>query len=220
MNIKGHFNRRNVFFVGRGTTALYLVLKSLELRPGSLVLFPSYSCLSIYLAVRFAGLHPVFCDVSRKTLVMTLNNIQRSLSKDIKVVIAVYQFGLSMDIEKIEEFCSENGIILIEDAVQGIGNTINKKPAGSFGLASIMSFGKNKPVDCDDGGAILLDDPDLYTKIKENANNLPAYEDTIMIYKKMYKIMEHAMEDLSEGNVDLFYKLFFKFNYFLAFEPQ
>ena len=46
------------------------------------------------------------------------------------------------------------------------------RPVGSFGIASIISFGVGKPLNLGHGGAIFTDDPMLFQNIKTIGSNL------------------------------------------------
>ena len=65
---------------------------------------------------------------------------------------------------------------------------------GFYGDASVLSFGKEKVIDCGIGGAILTDNVTLYKKIIENKKKLKKYNQNIgrninlinLNYKKIY----------------------------------
>jgi UDP-2-acetamido-2-deoxy-ribo-hexuluronate aminotransferase len=66
----------------------------------------------------------------------------------------------------IIELVEKKGLILIEDAAQSLGSKFNGKNAGTFGLASAISFYPAKVMGClGDGGAVLVNDPKLSSKI-------------------------------------------------------
>ncbi|HYR57690.1 MAG TPA: DegT/DnrJ/EryC1/StrS family aminotransferase, partial [Chthoniobacteraceae bacterium] len=55
--------RRHCIVAGRGATAIYLALRALPAKRGKVVL-PSILCPSPASAALYAGLEPIFCDVS------------------------------------------------------------------------------------------------------------------------------------------------------------
>ncbi len=71
--------------------------------------------------------------------------------------MAVHLYGQCADAIRLKRFCDENGILLIEDAAQAHGATIEGKIAGSIGHAAGFSFypGKNLGA-LGDGGAITI----------------------------------------------------------------
>lgn len=69
--------------------------------------------------------------------------------------------------DKISSIAQKYGLIIIEDAAQGIGAEIKKKKCGSFGDIAATSFFPTKPLGCyGDGGAIFTDDEEMYRQLK------------------------------------------------------
>lgn len=63
---------------------------------------------------------------------------------------------------------TRHDLIVIEDAAQALGSKFDEKCAGTFGSASAISFYPAKTLGClGDGGAILVQDPDLYEHLYE-----------------------------------------------------
>ena len=66
-----------------------------------------------------------------------------------------------------KKICNKKKIFLIEDLAVAQGAYFKKKPLGSFGQVSILSFGKGKVVDVGIGGALLTDNLNIYEKSKK-----------------------------------------------------
>src|SRR5258708_6202363 len=58
----------------------------------------------------------------------------------------------------------ENKLLLLEDACQSIGARYKGKHLGTIGHAGTFSFDFVKTITCAEGGAVLTNDEDLYTK--------------------------------------------------------
>ena len=71
-----------------------------------------------------------------------------------------------------------------------MGGTLKNMRIGSFGNASIISFGYSKILDCGGGGGILTDDREIYQKIKIMVKKLPLRSNKNLVtfegYKKYY----------------------------------
>jgi dTDP-4-amino-4,6-dideoxygalactose transaminase len=66
------------------------------------------------------------------------------------------------DMPRILEIAGRNGLVVVEDACQSLGSSINGKGAGSWGLTGCWSFYPFKMLGgYGDGGAITTDDPQV-----------------------------------------------------------
>ena len=75
-------------------------------------------------------------------------------------------FGRICDMSPIIAIAEKNGLFLVEDAAQALGSRYKDKHAGTFGLASDISFFPAKVLGClGDAGAVLVNDKELYHKI-------------------------------------------------------
>lgn len=66
------------------------------------------------------------------------------------------------DHHEIGRIAEKYHLLILEDAAQGFGGSINGQKAGSFGHAATTSFFPAKPLGCyGDGGAIFTNDDHL-----------------------------------------------------------
>jgi dTDP-4-amino-4,6-dideoxygalactose transaminase len=74
--------------------------------------------------------------------------------------------GRVCDMDAIINIANKHGLFIVEDAAQGLGARYKGKHAGTFGLASCISFFPAKVLGCfGDAGAVLVNDKNLYHKI-------------------------------------------------------
>lgn len=167
--VAAYFGRRFCLFTGSGTTALYVILRALELNNDDKVLYPDNTCETAVNASVFADLKPVFSDIDLTTFKPSSNQLQEAISwHSPKVYIATHLYGLPFR----ETDFVHNQIVVIEDAAQGYGLHHNDSKIGSLGYASIISFGKEKTLDCGGGGALLTDDIEFYECCKKVLQHL------------------------------------------------
>ena len=84
---------------------------------------------------------------------------------------------------------------------------------GSFGNTSIISFGKNKILDCGGGGAILTNNQKLYEKVKIAYKKISKRPKN---YKKLYnhyKNVYYSLKKLIDKD-DKFWKLMYETQFF------
>lgn len=153
-----------------GTDALLMPLMAMGIGKGDAVFVPSFTFVATSEVVSLVGATPIFCDVQEDTFNLDPNFLREQIQKVAncgrlkpKAVIAVDLFGQPANYNEIERICSEYNLLLIEDAAQGFGGTINGKKACTFGDVSATSFFPAKPLGCyGDGGAVFTDDEELY----------------------------------------------------------
>lgn len=133
---------------------------------GKGVAIPAGVCLNVPLSVHYAGATPIYCDIDPETLGLSLATLS-SAADPFAAVLAVHAYGNVCDIEAIEAYCRSAGITLIEDVAVAQGAQVAGRPAGSFGVASVVSFGRGKIIDVGGGGAVLTDDGALATEIRQ-----------------------------------------------------
>lgn len=151
-----------------GTDALVLGLRAFGIGPGDAVLCPSFTfCATAEVAV-LVGATPIFVDVDAATFNLDAKGIAgavetaKALGLTPKAIIPVDLFGLAADHAAIQAAAEAHGLMILDDAAQGFGASIDGRRTGSFGKATATSFFPAKPLGCyGDGGAVLTDDADL-----------------------------------------------------------
>lgn len=127
-----------------GTDAIEIVLQALNLDPEDEVIVPAMTWISTAEAVCRQGLKPVFCDVD-SSLLLDPQKLECLLTKRTRAVILVHLYGNPSNSERVQRFCRENDLFLIEDCAQAHGAKYENKHVGNFGIAGTFSFfpGKN-----------------------------------------------------------------------------
>lgn len=155
---------RKVLPLNRAFIGLYSILSCLSKKSNrKKVLYPPTTCASPVYATTFAGLKPVFADVSLSDYLIdekaTIRYIE--LYKDeLLAVVYIYIFGHTSDsVLRIKEVCDKYGIYLIEDVAQAFGSNVDGIPTGLIGHYSVFSFGYSKQVEVGIGGLFVNNMP-------------------------------------------------------------
>ena len=151
--------RKYAIAVPNGTIAIYLALKSLDLGKGSVVAIPNITMIATINAVIWADAEPLLIDVN-ESLCMSYEALNRL--DNIDAVVYVPLNGRTQDGEKIESWCTEKGIHLIEDSAHALGSNYSNKKCGALGDLSILSFTPHKLITTGQGGMILTDNDEFY----------------------------------------------------------
>ena len=147
-----HFQVPHARAYCNGTGALTTMFFALDLPPGSEVMVPSYTFFATITPMRLFGLVPVFVDINPRTLNFDVEDAKRRLTKNTKALLPVHWFGLPCEMDRICEFAKEKGLIVLEDACQAHGASMQGKLMGSWGRMAAFSFQASKPLPAMEGG--------------------------------------------------------------------
>jgi len=162
------------------------------------VIIPAVIAPSVPSVVLYSGYEPVFCDISRYDYNMDIDSLKKVIENydDIKGLIAVHLYGQPLDMDKILKIAEEYDLFVIEDAAQTLGGEYKNRKLGSFGDASILSFGHTKIIDKARAGAVLTDRDDVYNLVKKELSNIPPYQKEIENRKALYSKVYYTLQPL------------------------
>lgn len=165
-----------------GRSALYHLLKSLNLQETDEVLVQAFTCEAVILPIVALNLKPVFFDIERKSFSANPIDLEKKLSEKSKVVILQHTFGIPpSQREKILSIIKQNNLVLIEDIAHGINIAkIKMKNAKLKNHFFLLSFGRSKSLSSVFGGAIITNNKKIAKKL--DSFNLP-YPSYSLIFK-------------------------------------
>ena len=160
------------------THALELALLALGVGPGDEVIVPSFTFVSTANAVLRVGAQPVLADIEPVTLGLDPRDAEQRLSSRTRALLPMHYAGLAADLDGLLELAGRRRLLLVEDAAQGFGGRLRGRALGTFGDAGCLSFHETKNVTCGEGGALLLNDPEVAARaeiIREKGTNRGAF---------------------------------------------
>lgn len=149
-----------------GTSALHATLLACGIGQGDEVIVPSFTFIATANAPLFVGAKPVFADIEEKTYGLDPEDVERKITPKTKAILPIHYGGLPCLIPELKRIAEKHNLLLIEDAAESIGASVDGKKVGSFGSAAILSFCANKVITTGEGGAIVTDSPEIYEKLK------------------------------------------------------
>jgi len=144
-----------------GTAALSIALAACGIGAGDEVIIPPFTFVATFESVLNSGAVPVFSEID-ETLCLDPKAIESVITPRTKAVIPVHMCGAMARIDEIKSLCDRKGLVLIEDACQSVGSTMNGKALGTFGRMGCFSFDAVKTITCGEGGAVITDDDECY----------------------------------------------------------
>lgn len=140
------------------TAALEMAAVLTDIQPGDEVIMPSFTFVSTANPFVLRGAVPVFVDSREDTLNIDETQIEAAITDKTRVIVPVHYAGISCEMNTIMEIANQHGLLVIEDAAQGIGFTYRDQALGTIGHLGALSFHDTKNVISGEGGALLIND--------------------------------------------------------------
>ncbi len=144
-----------------GTTALSTVLDAMGIMPGDEVITTPFTFIASANTIAMLGAIPIFVDVKLDTYNIDPDAIRAAITEKTKAIMPVHIFGMPSDMNEIMEIAEEKDLLVLEDACQAHGSSINGKMIGSIGHAATFSFYATKNMMTGEGGMITSNDEDI-----------------------------------------------------------
>ena len=93
--------------------------------------------------------------------------VEAAVTSRTKVIVPVHLNGRTCSMDALLRIARDYGLLVVEDAAQALGSRYRGQMAGSFGVASAISFYPAKILGCfGDGGAVLTNDDEVARKVR------------------------------------------------------
>jgi len=151
--------------VGNATDGLHFAVRAAGLGPGDEVILCSHTMIATAAAVHFAGAIPVPVDCGADHLIDP-QAVEAATSSKTRALMPTQLNGRTCNMDALQAIADKHGLLMIEDAAQGLGSRFKGRCAGTFGVASAISFYPAKVLGCfGDGGAVFTNDAALYERV-------------------------------------------------------
>lgn len=148
------------------THAIHLLLLTLGVGEGDEVIVPECTWTGSVAPVTYCKATPVFADIDPVNWCLSPDSVKKNITERTKAIIVVDLYGNMPDMVALTAISKEYGIPLIEDAAEALGSKYKGTRAGKFGVGAVHSFHRTKTMTTGEGGALLLDDDELYERAK------------------------------------------------------
>ncbi|WP_406058862.1 DegT/DnrJ/EryC1/StrS family aminotransferase [Streptomyces sp. NBC_01077] len=156
--MRARLGGRECLYVPSCRFGLYLALRH-WCRPGGRVLMSPVNDDVIFFVVLAAGLRPVQAPLDPRDGSIDTAAVPESVWRDLSAVLTTNLYGNPDPAPELRGRCDRLGIPLIEDAAHAIGSTVDGRPVGTYGEASVFSLSKHTAAKT--GGFLALADPGL-----------------------------------------------------------
>lgn len=176
-----------------GTTALHTALVVSGVRPGDLVIVPSFTFIASANSIRHAGACPWFMDIDPKTWTIDPLQVRRELAahaevrltgtyhketgERISAIMPVYTLGNVADMDEISSIAEEYRLAVVADAACALGATYHGRGLGQLATLSCASMNGNKTVTAGGGGFVFGKDEALLAECKHLSTTARVWPD-------------------------------------------
>lgn len=157
---------RHALVFNSGTSALHAILLACGIKGGDEIIVPSFTFIATANAALFVGARPVFADIEEATYGLDPSDVEKRITPRTRAILPIHYGGGPCLIEELREVANRHNLMLIEDAAESLGASVNGKKVGAYGGAAILSFCSNKVITTGEGGAVVTDSTELYEKLK------------------------------------------------------
>ena len=140
------------------TAALEMTAILADVQPGDEVIMPSYTFVSTANAFVLRGAVPVFVDIRPDTLNLDETLIEAAITAKTVAIVVVHYAGIGCEMDTIMSLAERHGLLVIEDAAQGLMASYKGRALGTIGHLGTFSFHETKNITSGEGGALLIND--------------------------------------------------------------
>lgn len=140
------------------TAALEMSALLCDVGAGDEVIMPSYTFVSTANAFALRGASIRFVDIREDTLNLDETLLEEAITERTKAIVPVHYAGVAAEMDTINAIAEEHGLLVVEDAAQGVGATYKGRSLGSLGHLAAYSFHETKNLIAGEGGALAIND--------------------------------------------------------------
>ena len=146
-----------------GYDSLHISLRAAGIGAGHEVIVPAHTFVASCSAIVNVGATPVLVDVA-KDFNIAVDKIEEAITSKTRGIMPVHLSGWMADMPAIMEIAKKYNLVVVEDACQSLGSSINGIGAGAWGLTGCFSFYPFKILGgYGDGGAITTNSEEVAT---------------------------------------------------------
>ena len=154
--------------VANGTDALILALRAYDIGAGAEVICPAYTFYATPESIAAVGATPVFADIDPATFQLDPASVEAAITERTRAIMAVHLFGHPAPLRELRAIADRHSLVLIEDAAQAYGASLDGVRCGAIGDVATFSFFPTKNLGgFGDGGLVTTNDAAIAERVRE-----------------------------------------------------
>ncbi len=157
----------NDFFIALNSynSAMLVAIVTLGLKPGDQVIASPMSCLASNQPFVTQNLEIIWTDIDPSTGTLDPDDVRRKITKQTKAIFHNHHCGYLGYIEEINQIARQNGLYVVDDAIEAFGSEFSDKKMGNLGAdITVFSFQTVRLPNTIDGGGLSFCRKELYER--------------------------------------------------------
>lgn len=147
-------NAKGAVAVNSWTSGAFLVLKALGIKAGDEIITSTFTFCSTVNIIEHVGATPVLVDVEADMLNLSVEAVEKAITRNTKAIIAVHYGGHPADLRALRALAEAHHLYLIEDAAHALPAKFDDVLIGASENPVIFSFYATKNLTTAEGGMI------------------------------------------------------------------
>lgn len=165
LNLANYTGAEFAVGVANATDGLQMAMMAAGIGNGDEVIFCSHTMVATASAVYYAGAIPIPVEAGPDHLIDP-NAVESAITQRTKAIMPTQLNGRTANMKDLKTIADKHSLMIFEDAAQALGSKFKGRCAGTFGVASCISFYPAKMLGClGDGGAVLTNDEKIYRRL-------------------------------------------------------
>jgi dTDP-4-amino-4,6-dideoxygalactose transaminase len=148
------------------TAGMHLLLRAMGVGPGDEVVVPAITFPPTLNAVLHAGAQPVVADVLPDLLTLDARAAEAACTHRTRALLPVHLYGWPSDMDPLLALARRRGLLVLEDAAQGVGARHRGRSVGALADGGVFSLYVTKNVTAIEGGMITTDREEIVERIR------------------------------------------------------
>ena len=160
-----YIGEKKIVTVNSYNSAMLVALAVIGIKPGDEIIASPMSCLASNQPFVTQGAKVVWADIDPITGTLSPDSVRSKISSKTKAIFHNHFCGYLGCIDEINTIGKENGIVVVDDAIEAFGSEYKGKRTGNTGAdITVFSFQTVRLPNTIDGGALAFKNIEFYEK--------------------------------------------------------
>lgn len=164
--IKNFFDVKHAITVNSWTSGLVAAIGAIGISPGDEVITTPWTMSATASSILHWNGIPVFADIDKETFNLDISSIEKNITSQTKAIMVVDIFGMSSNMDEINELGKKYNLKVISDTAQAPGARYKDKFAGTLADIGGFSLNYHKHIHTGEGGILVTNNDDFAERMQ------------------------------------------------------